>query len=204
MPTFSIDTEIILGISHSGEVTTEGEGTVELTDEEVQQLIDLIRENGGETNVEKLNLKEKYPEIYEILDEAYHDAASSAAFREWAIEGYECDYFNEPDDFKEAIEAAGLFTFEPSAEQVEQFREDYGLEEDDEIDPEKLNEYFEDEKWDALYDCVNKYYNSLDEDGKMDFLEQFYGEALNDWDSSGVDYDVIIPPAIIKMAKDGK
>ena len=48
MPYFTIDFETVLGISHSGEVTAEGEGTVELTDEEVQQLIDLIRENGGE------------------------------------------------------------------------------------------------------------------------------------------------------------
>ena len=59
MLTFSTDTEISLGISHSGEVTADGTGTVELTDEEVQQLIDLIRENGGETNVEILELEEK-------------------------------------------------------------------------------------------------------------------------------------------------
>lgn len=204
MPIFSIDTETVLGISHFGEVTAEGEGTVELTDEEVQQLIDLIRENGGETDVEKLHLEEKYPEIYEMLDEAYREAASEAAFREWMIKGYECDYFSEPDDFKDAIEAAGIFKFEPTTEQIESFREDYGLEEDDEIDPDKLDEYLEDEKWDAFYDCVNKHYNSLDEDGKVDFIELFYADALEDWDSGEVEYDVEIPPAIIKMAKEGQ
>lgn len=202
MPYFTIDFETVLGISHSGEVTAEGEGTVELTDEEVQQLIDLIRENGGETNVEKLNLEEKYPEIYEMLDEAYHDAASSAAFREWAIEGYECDYFNEPDDFKKAVLAAGLFGYK--FEMIEQYREDCGLDKDDEIDQDELEEYLEDEGLDTFYDCVSKYYNSLDEDGRLDFIERFYAEALEDWDSSGVDYVVIIPPAIIKMAKDGQ
>lgn len=206
MPIFSIDTETVLGISHSGEVNAEGEGTVELTDEEVQQLIDLIRENGGETNVEKLNLEEKYPEIYEMLDEAYHDAASSAAFREWTIEGYECSYFDEPDDFKKAVLAAGLFEykFEPAAELIEQYREDHGLDEDDEIDQDELEEYLEDEGLDTFYDCVSKYYNSLDEDGRLDFIERFYAEALEDWDSSGVDYVVKIPPAIIKMAIDGQ
>lgn len=206
MPIFSIDTETVLGISQSGEVTAEGEGTVELTDEEVQQLIDLIRENGGETNVERLNLEEKYPEIYEMLDEAYHDAASSAAFREWAIEGYECSYFDEPDDFKKAVLAAGFleYKFEPTAEMIEQYREDYGLDEDDEIDQDELEEYLEDEGLDTFYDCVSKYYNSLDEDGRLDFIERFYAEALEDWDSSGVDYVVKIPPAIIKMAKDGQ
>ena len=87
MPIFNILTNSPLGVSHSGEVTVSGEDSVHLTDEEVQQLIDLIRENGGETNVEKLNLEERYPEIYERLDEVYHDAASSAAFREWVIGG---------------------------------------------------------------------------------------------------------------------
>lgn len=205
MPTFSIETETILGISHSGEIVAEGEGTVELTDEEVQQLIELIRENGGETDVEKLELEEKYPEIYETLDEAYREAASEAAFRHWMIEGYECNYFDEPDDFMEAVEAAGLFKFEPSAEQIEQqFREDYGLEDGDEIDPDDLEDYLEDAKCDAFYDCVNEYYNSLDEDGRVAFIERFYADALNDWDSSNVDYEVDIPPAIIEMAEDEK
>lgn len=201
MPVFDIYTDISLGISHSGEVTADGTGTVELTDEEVQQLIDLIRENGGETDVEKLELEEKYPDIYETLDEAYGDAARDAAFREWVIRGYERDYFDEPDDFMESIEEAGLFKFEPTAEQIEQYREDMGLEDGEEIDPDELDEYLEDDKWDAFYECVNKYYKSLDEDGKIAFIEKYYAEALEDWDSSDVDYVVEIPPAIIEMAR---
>ena len=206
MPIFNILTNSPLGVSHSGEVTVSGEDSVHLTDEEVQQLIDLIRENGGETNVEKLNLEERYPEIYERLDEVYHDAASSAAFREWVIEGYECSYFDEPDDFRKAVLEAGLFeyNFEPTAELIEQYREDYGLDEDDEIDQEELEEYLEEEGLDPFYDCVSKYYNSLDEDRRVAFIKRFYAEALEDWDSSGIDYDVKIPPAIIKMAKDGQ
>ena len=51
MPSFSIDTESLLGISHSGEVTIKGTGTVELTDGQVRNLIDLIRKNGGVTDV---------------------------------------------------------------------------------------------------------------------------------------------------------
>ena len=201
MLTFSIDTEISLGISHSGEVTADGTGTVELTDEEVQQLIDLIRENGGETNVEILELEEKYPDIYETLDEAYGDAARDAAFREWVIRGYERNYFEEPDDFMEAAEADGLFKFEYTEEQLDEFKEAFDYDDDEELDQDDLEEYFEEVKRIAFDDCIAEHYNSLDEDGKIAFIEKYYAEALEDWDSSDVDYDVEIPPAIIEMAR---
>ena len=201
MPTFSIDTEVYLGISHSGEVTTDGAGTVELTEEEVQQLIALIRENDGETDIEKLKLEEKYPEIFETLDEAFRDAASAANYREWLMEGFECNYFNEPDDFMEAVEEAGLFKFEPTPEQLKEFREDMDLNDEDDIDPEELEEYFEDEKNDAFYEFVSKYYGSLDEDGKVDFIERFYGDVMEDGGPGDYDYEVHIPDEIIQMAR---
>ncbi len=200
MPLFSIDTEVLLGISHSGEVTAEGTGTVELTDEEVQKLIDLIRENNGETDVEKLELEEKYPDIYETLDEAYRDAASEANFREWLMEGYERDYFSEPEDFMDAVEADGLFKFEITPEMIEEYRDNMGLEEDEEIDQDDLDEYFEDAKRDAFYECIGEYYNSLDDDGKVDFIEQYYGDVMDEGDPGGFDYEVQIPPEIIRMA----
>ena len=89
MPTFKINTEQSLGFTHYGEVTVEGSGEVELTDEEVRQLIDLIRDNNGETDVEKLGLKEKFPDLYEKLDDAYSDVAIDALWRFHVIDGYE-------------------------------------------------------------------------------------------------------------------
>ena len=47
MPAFNIYNEHSLGFSHSGEARVEGQGTAELTDEEVQKLVDLICENNG-------------------------------------------------------------------------------------------------------------------------------------------------------------
>lgn len=202
MPSFSIDTESILGVSHSGEVMIAGTGAVELSDEHVRSLINLIRDNGGETDVKKLQLEERFPEIYETLDEACRDAASEVAYREWLKTGYECNYFERPEGFMESIEAAGLFKFELTADQmIEKFREDYGLEENDEIDPEELDDYFEDEKEGLFYECVNKYYNSLDEDGKVAFIERFYPEAPYEWDPVNIEYNVGIPAAIIKMSE---
>ena len=113
MPIFSIDTETVLGISHSGVEATAGEGTVELTNEEVQQLIDLIRENGGETDVEKLNLEEKYPEIYKILDEAFREVAANAEYDYWVRAGYEnCWYEAEAEEIIETCESKYGFHFE--------------------------------------------------------------------------------------------
>ena len=201
MPVFDISKSISLGISHSGEITADGTGTVELTDDEVQHLIDLIRENGGETDVEKLELEEKYPEIYETLDDAYGDAARSAAFREWMIVGYEHNYFSEPDDFMESAEADGLFKYEYTEEQLDEFKEAFDYDDNEELDQEALDDYFEEVKRIAFDDFIVDHYNSLDEDEKVAFIEKYYAEALEDWDSSNVDYDVEIPPAIIEMAK---
>lgn len=198
MPTFSIDTESLLGISHSGEVTIEGTGTVELTDGQVRNLIDLIRKNGGVTDVKKLQLKEQFPEIYETLDEAYRDAACEEAYRDWLTRGYECDYFDEPEGFRESIEAAGLFKSEPTAGLIEKYREDYGLEEDEEIDPDEWEDFLDD----AFYECIDKYYDSLDDAGKVAFIERFYPEAPYEWDPVHLEYNVGIPAAIIRMSKD--
>ncbi len=191
MPIFSIETETILGISHSGEVTAEGEGTVELTDEEVQQLIDLIRENGGETNVEKLHLEEKYPEIYEMLDEAYRETARQAEYNHWVIEGYENGWYEtELEEMVKKCEEKYGFHFEYDPK-------DYMDEEGTEVDEDLLY----DDLQDAFYEWVSKYRGPLDEQEDADFLSDVFCLEPNVDD---VDYDVQIPPAIIKMAKDGQ
>ena len=96
MPIFNISTESCLGYTHYGDVTVNGKGTVELTDEQVQTLITLIRENGGETDIDALNLKESCPEIYDVLYEAFSDVAWKAAYNHWVIEGYDCNYYDTP------------------------------------------------------------------------------------------------------------
>ena len=63
-----------LGFSHYGSVEGYGNGTVELSEGDVTRLVNLIREMKT-TDVEELQLKAKYPDIYEKLDEAFRDAA---------------------------------------------------------------------------------------------------------------------------------
>lgn len=77
-----------LGFSHCGEVTADGYGTVELSDDEVSALVSLMREKGS-TDVKELNLEEVLPEIYEKLDEAFKEAAWNATLDHWYVTGYE-------------------------------------------------------------------------------------------------------------------
>lgn len=85
---------------------------MELTDEEVRQLIDLIRDNKGETDVEKLGSKEKYPDLYEKLDDAYSDVAIDVLWRFHIIDGYENGDYEEPDDAIDIAEREYGFKFE--------------------------------------------------------------------------------------------
>ena len=187
MPTFPIDTESVLGISHSGEVTAEGEGTVELTDEEVQQLIDLIRENGGETDVEKLELEEKYPEIYSKLDEAYREVARHAEYIHWVNEGYDNGWYDlSVDESSERCEEFG-FHFE--------YNPDDFCDEDGEIDEDALEEA----KSDALDEWVDEYRGQLNDYEAALFLAEVFDLEPNDA-VFDYEYSVDIPQEIINMA----
>ena len=191
MPIFSIDTETVLGISHSGVEATAGEGTVELTNEEVQQLIDLIRENGGETDVEKLNLEEKYPEIYKILDEAFREVAANAEYDYWVRAGYENGWYEaEAEEIIETCESKYGFHFEYKPE-------DFFIEGGTEVEENAVI----DAKMEALLDDWIDDYCSEHPDKEIAFLSDVFHLEPNVDD---VDYNVEIPPAIIKMAKDGQ
>lgn len=193
MPTFSIYSETVLGISHSGVEATAGEGTVELTDEEVQQIIDLIRENGGETDVEKLKLQEKYPDIYSALDEAYYELARHAEYIHWVNEGYDNGWYElSTDEIIERCEGFGFkFEYNPK---------DYLLdEEEDEIDEDALEEA----KSDALYKWVDEYRSELNDYDQALFLAEAFDLEPNDY-AFNMDYAVEIPDEIIAMAKDGQ
>ena len=95
---FDFTIKICLGLHCNGVGEyAEGKGSVELADDQVEQLVALIKENGGETDVEKLGLKEKCPDIFKALEYASYDAASYANYKHWLIEGHLCGYFEIPE-----------------------------------------------------------------------------------------------------------
>ena len=98
MKRYDFTIEICLGLHCNGVGEyVEGKGSVALEDDQVERLVSLIKENGGETDVEKLGLKEKCPEIFKALDYASYDAACDANYKHWLIEGHLCGYFEIPE-----------------------------------------------------------------------------------------------------------
>lgn len=197
MAIYNIETTIDLGMSHSGPVTADGEGTVELTDEEVDILVGLIREKKT-TNVRKLDLENLYPDIYQKLDEAYSDMAYKAEERHWLIEGYYSHY----NDYDEGElmdycrrELGYSFEFNPEdhffGEELEEYQED--------------PEAFEDTIYDIESKAFNEWLDDYVDNASYDQLcDLCYNHMNCDLDMDSVDYTVGIPPAIIQKAKQKK
>lgn len=195
MAKYSIECEQSLGMAHfGGEVTAEGESTVDLTDEEVKILVDLIRKKNT-TDVEELELEEKYPKLYEKLDDAYHEMAYRAEEMHWLWEGYYDGAFQyDTEELMEYCEKELGFSFEFKPE--EHFNE-FELE-DFQEDPESYEDEINDLKYEAFDEWLSDYVSSLSDDDARDF---FYNHMDADLDMDNIEYEVGIPAAIIEMVK---
>lgn len=184
MKEFDFCFEIFLGYHCCGRgESVSGEGSVKLEDEQVDRLVTLIREKGGETDIDELGLNAECPDIYEALADAYFEAVGRATYRYWLIKGFEDGYYDEPEGMLGALEEAGLFHFE--------------------LDPDLLDEpdedIFEEEKEEAFYDWLESYFSSLSEDDQVSFIETWYGDVV-DLDGPGdYDYTIEIPQGIIDL-----
>ena len=181
MKQFDFSVEICLGYHCWGAPEyAEGDGTVELEESQVDQLVTLIRKHGGETDPEKLGLQEKYPDIYSTLQEAYSDAASEAEYRHWIISGYENGYLEEPEGLMETLEEEGLFKYNPEPDEEE-----------------------EEDKEDAFNEWLSTYFDSLSEADQVAFIEKYYRLSLEDIETGFAEYEVSIPEDIIELASEG-
>ena len=195
MALYSIESEQCLGMSHSGEVTVNGESAVELSDEEVDILVKLIKENDS-TDVEELDLENLYPDIYSKLDEAYHDMAYYAEEKHWLKEGYynHCFEYDE-DKLMDYCEKNLGFSFEFKPE--EYFDEDEL--EDYKESPDSYEDEIYEEKNRVFSELLDAYVEGLSDDEARSF---FYDHMDADLDMDNVDYTVEIPVAIIKKAEE--
>ena len=192
MPVFDIYMSRSMGISHSGEITTDGIGTVELTDEEVRYLVSLIKENDGEADVKKIGLKEKFPAIYKTLEEACRELGYHEAYVYWVIAGYDGNMveYDIEDAIATAEEHYGFhFEFDEAA-----YRKEKELEPEDEIDDWEIDLL----RNNAFYDWVDEYRRPLNDEADAEFLECVFDicPEVDDYD-----YEVVIPEAIVKAAK---
>lgn len=195
MKTYTIEGEICLGMMCcGGGVYEDYTATVELEDEQVEQLVELIRENDGETDVVALDLENELPEVYETLQEAISDAACEAAFRHWALGGFADGAFEEPYDLMERLEEDGLFKFD--ADEFLESKRELG-----EDEYEEYSEYDEEDlKGEAFSEWLDEHYNSLSEDEQYAFLKKYYTNNLDGIDVSDTEYEVVIPDEIIEEA----
>ena len=194
MALYSIESEQCLGMSHSGAVTVNGESAVELSDEEVDILVKLIKEKGS-TDVKELDLENFHPDIYKKLDEAYYQMAYDAEEIHWLWEGYYNGYFEYDDDELMAYcekELGFSFEFKP---------EEYFDEDDLEYykeDPESYEDEIYDMKYEAFQKWLSDYVSGISDDEARDF---FYNHMDADLNLDDVEYTVEIPQAIIAKAK---
>ena len=195
MALYSIESEQFLGMSHTGEVTVNGESAVELSDEEVDILVKLIKENNS-TDVEELDVENLHPDIYSKLDEAYHDMAYNAEEIHWLREGYDNHYFEyDEDKLMDYCEKNLGFSFEFKPE--EYFDEDEL--EDYKESPDSYEDEIYEEKNRVFSEWLDDYVESLSDDEARSF---FYDHMDADLDMDNVDYTVEIPVAIIKKAEE--
>ena len=193
MQSFEFSTEVCLGYHCSGRGEyVEAKGSFSLEEEDVHALVKLIRDKGGKTDIVELDLIGSLPNIYETIHEAYRDAVAEATTNHMILEGYRNGYFEENDGVIESLEEEGLFKFDPD---LEALREDLGLDEDDEISDEDI----EDAKEEAFEEWKDEYFNSLSEEDQVFFIERYY---IVNTDNSTDDYDINleIPQEIVDLA----
>ena len=187
MPKFDIKLKICLGFSHCGGVYNTGYGEVELTDKEVEQLVNLMKEKGT-SNVEELELQEALPEIFEKLNDAYSALAYKAEEEHWLDKGYyheECHNY-EDEDMIDFLKEKDAWSFEYDEEE---FKDERGK-----LDEEALL----DAECDFLHEeALNKYLYGLSGEERYDFLRNKIGI---DVEVFGCDYEVEIPSEIIALA----
>ena len=195
MALYSIESEQCLGMSHHGAVTVNGESAVELSDEEVDILVKLIKEKES-TDIGDLDLEDLYPDIYQKLDKAYYKMAYAAEEIHWLWEGYNNGYFEyDSEKLMDYCEKELGFEFEYDVK-------DYYLDDPEDLEegeePEIDEDMFEEDKSDAFSEWLDDYLSDLSDDEARDF---FYEHMDADLNMDGVEYTVGIPEAIIAKAK---
>ena len=196
---YPIGSTAYLGFGHCGDVTADGEGFVILSDEDVRQLVALIQENDGETDVEALDLKNKLPEIYELLDKACYDSADKASYNHILIDGFEDMDLSLNEETIDDLEYEIGFYFNVDPDD---YRDKDGNLDPDYFDEDgdEIPEAFEDDRRTQLINRIYNYAEGLDTDKLVEFIENYYDLMDVNFDFNG-DYSVTIPEDIIKMAK---
>ena len=195
MAKYEIEVDVCLGFGHCGGVNADGKGEVELTDAEVEQLVNLIRTKNT-TDVEEMNLETELPEVYEKLHDAYSDLATKVEYDHWLTGGYFEGEYEDLYDFGDLIE----YCIE-NTNISETFELTEEIDVDDVLDANtgeiELISLFE--EYPYLLDQWLRHYllEELTMDERIEFIETQMNAEL---DCDYFDYTPEIPAKIIEMA----
>lgn len=183
---YRIEVDICLGFSHCGGVTAEGEGVIDLSDKEVNALVELMKKKQT-TDATELALEKSHPKLYKKLHDAYSEVACNAEKRHWIMRGFELG--GEMYDLEVArkyCEENGLYKQIPEDDDYE-FVDIYDfVKHQREID--RHNNF-------TLW--LHDYLEELDDKSVYDFYYKYINDGVN---LDDIEYDIIdIPEEIKKM-----
>ena len=198
MAKYEIEVDVCLGFGHCGGVNADGKTEVELTDAEVNQLVELMRRKNT-TDTEEMELEAELPEIYEKLHVASSELATKVEYDHWLTRACLEGDFDEDYDFGELVKYcldntnySETFEFHLEGTDIEEF-----VDEEGEIDLERLFK----ENWSLSFefrDWLDGYLkNELSMDERIKFIETHMNAKL---DCDYFDYIPDIPKKIIEMA----
>ena len=183
---YSIDATYCLGYSYCGEEVAFGSGYVDLTDEETNTLVALVKEKQTR-DVEELNIEDTHPDLYEKLEKAYYNMK----FMAWVEEGINNGGIvpSEDEDLMEWCKQNAGFAYDPNKKT--EAEDDYDEDELEETD----KECFQFDEW--FSEWLSGYLKTLDNDQTFDF---FCNHLSYHVDLSLSDVKVKIPCKILEMA----
>ena len=185
MALYKIELEHFLGAGHSGAVTQNGEGFVDLSDEEVDILVELMKENETD-DVEELELEERYPDIFEKLDDACRIIAYDIEELHWLWYG-----FYEPDCYDYDVEELKEYCREHCGFVFDYDKDEY-TDDDGEIDTDWLSE----DENEAFMPWLENYIEGLARDDAVRFFKDHLNAEIDEF--YNVEYEVKIPSAIVQ------
>ena len=183
---YSIDATYCLGYSYCGEEVAFGSGYVDLTDEETNTLVALVKEKQTR-DVEELNIEDTHPDLYEKLEKAYYNMK----FMAWVEEGINNGGIvpSEDEDLMEWCKQNAGFAYDPNKKT--EAEDDYDEDELEETD----KECFQFDEW--FSEWLSGYIKTLDNDQAFDF---FCDHLSSHVDLSLSEVKVKIPRKILEMA----
>ena len=183
---YSIDATYCLGYSYCGEEVAFGSGYVDLTDEETNTLVALVKEKQTR-DVEELNIEDTHPDLYEKLEKAYYNMK----FMAWVEEGINNGGIvpSEDEDLMEWCKQNAGFAYDPNKKT--EAEDDYDEDELEETD----KECFQFDEW--FSEWLSGYIKTLDNDQAFDF---FCDHLSSHVDLSLSEVKVKIPCKILEMA----